>query len=50
MYVRAWGNVTWKEATILTIYLRVFSLAISFSLKEFFFVLHNNWSCMLIDF
>ena len=29
----------WKEATILTFYFRVLSLAISFSLKEFFFVL-----------
>ena len=38
-HVRAWGNVTWKEATILTFYLLVLSLAISFSLKEFFFVL-----------
>ena len=49
-HVRAWGNVTWKEASILTFYLRVLSLAIRFSLKEFFFVSHNDWSCMLIDF
>ena len=39
-----------KEATILTFYILVFSLAISFSLKEFFFVLHNDLSCMLINF
>ena len=28
----------------------LFPIAISFSLKGIFFVLHNDWSCMLIDF
>ena len=51
MFVRASGNVNWKEATILTFYILVFSLAVSFSLKEFFLVLQYNDLCrMLIDF